>query len=264
MRALCFTVDLDRDVNIQVPGGVAAGSIDRGDGNSPRFTSAQKGLDILSDILKETGIRATFFAEGRTLEYISARGLSGHEVGVHGYDHEDMTSMNENEVRECLGMSVDSIRKATGRDPVSFRAPYMKINDTVLNALPEFGIRYDSSMYGRSESTVRPFRLPNGIVEVPVPEGLDRSGKKIAAYLWPMHEGKRRPEDYVNMASEIKEGVFVIATHAWHMTESRNGGIMTQEEAARNAENVRQVAESIIGMGFEPMSVSECAERFLQ
>ena len=263
MRALCFTVDLDRDVNIPVPGGSAAGSIDRGNGNSPRFGSAQKGLDVLLDILKRTGIRATFFAEGRTLESISAGGLSGHEVGVHGYDHEDMVSMNENEVRECLGKAVGSVRRVIGTDPMSFRAPYMKMNDVVLGVLPEFGIRYDSSMYVRQESSVRPFRLPNGIVEVPVSEGLDRSGKKIAAYLWPMHEGKRLPDDYVRMASEVKEGVYVIATHAWHMTESRDRGIMTREEAARNAENVRDVVEGIIAMGFEPMTVSECAERFL-
>jgi len=263
MRALCVTVDLDRDVNIRIPGGTAAGSIDRGGGNSPRFTSAQAGLDVLLDILKETGVRATFFAEGRAIETISVRGLSGHEVGVHGYDHEDMTSLSEHEVRECMDKAVRAVRRRVGRDPVSFRAPYMKISGSVLDILPEYGIRYDSSAYAQPKrGSVRPFRLLNGVIEVPVPEGIDRSGKKIAAYLWPMHEGKRPPEDYLDMASQVKEGAFVLATHAWHMTESRERGIMTSEEASRNAENVRKVIEGMIGMGFEPMPVSECAERF--
>ena len=264
MRAFCFTVDLDRDVNIQVPGGTAAGSIDRGAGYSPRFTSSQSGLEILLDILKETGVRATFFAEGRTLETISSRGLSNHEVGVHGYDHEDMSSMNGIEVRECLEKAVGSVSRAVGKDPVSFRAPYMKAGDTVLDILPEFGIKCDSSSYVQLSGTVMPRKLPNGIIEMPVPEGLDSSGKKIAAYLWPMHEGKRQPEDYVKMASEVKEGVFVLATHTWHMTESRDRGMMGTEEISKNAENVRAVIEGVLPSGFEPMTLSECAERFLQ
>ncbi|MDR1404052.1 MAG: polysaccharide deacetylase family protein [Candidatus Methanoplasma sp.] len=262
MRVFCFTADLDRDVNIRIPGAAAAGSADRGDGNSPRFGSARAGLDILLEILRDAGVKATFFAEGRTLENVSAKGLSEHEVGVHGYDHEDMTSMSGQEIRECLGRAVRSVRVAAGRDPVSFRAPYMKINETVLGILPEFGIRYDSSMYAQMGGSIRPRMLSGGVTEVPVPEGRDRSGNKIAAYLWPMHEGKRMPEDYVNMASEIREDIFVLATHTWHMAESRDRGIMAPDEVSRNAENVRAVIDGIVGMGFEPMSVSDAAEYF--
>ncbi|MCL2296623.1 MAG: polysaccharide deacetylase family protein [Methanomassiliicoccaceae archaeon] len=261
MRALCVTIDLDRDVNVQMPGDAAAGSLDRGEGTSPRFTSTQAGLDILLDMLKETGVKATFFAEGRTLENISAKGLSGHEVGVHGYDHEDLTSLSKHDIRDCIGRAADAVHRVMGRGPVSFRAPYMKISDTVLELLPEFGIRYDSSMYAQLSGSIMPYALPNGIIEVPVPEGHDRSGKKIAAYLWPMHEGKRQPEDYLRMASEVSEGVFTIATHTWHMTESRGRGNMMPAEISQNAENVKKVIEGIIDLGFEPMSVSETAER---
>ena len=262
MRALCVTADLDRDVNIQIPGEAAAGSLDIGKGTSPRFVSTQTGLDVLLGILKDTRVKATFFAEGRTLDNMSAKGLSEHEVGIHGYDHEDMTAMSEHDVRACIGRSVDSVRRAVGRDPVSFRAPYMRVNGTVLDILPEFGIRCDSSSYVQLSGSIFPFKHPNGIAEVPVPEGRDPLGRKIAAYLWPMHEGKRQPEDYLNMASQVKEGVFVIATHTWHMTESRERGNMTPDEIARNAVNVKKVIDGITGMGFEPMSVSEAAEYF--
>ncbi|MDR3074546.1 MAG: polysaccharide deacetylase family protein [Candidatus Methanoplasma sp.] len=260
MRAFCFTVDLDRDVNTPVPGEIPAGSVDRGAGTSPRFGSARAGLDVLLGILSDAGMRATFFAEGRTLETISAGGLSRHEVGVHGYDHEDMTSMSGRDIRECMSKAVGSVRSTVGRDPTAFRAPYMKMNDAVLGILPEFGIKYDSSVYVPLNASIMPRVLPNGITEIPVPEGTDSSGKKIAAYLWPMHEGRRKPDDYVKMASEVEEGVFVLATHTWHMTESRDGGMMTPDQASRNAENVRTVLEGIIGMGFEPMSVPEAAE----
>ncbi|MDR3205611.1 MAG: polysaccharide deacetylase family protein [Candidatus Methanoplasma sp.] len=257
MKALCFTVDLDRDANIPIPGKAAAGSFDRGDGAEPRFESSEKGLGTLLDILSGMGARATFFAEGRTLEMISSKGLSKHEVGVHGYDHEDLTSLSGHDLRVCMGRAVGSVCRTIGRRPVSFRAPYMKIDDKVLEALPEFGIRCDSSMYAPLSESPMPRRLPCGVTEIPVPEGSDPSGKKIAAYLWPMHEGKRRPEEYVRMAAAVKEGVFVLATHTWHMAESLNGGIMDPNAVRRNAEDVQKVIEEVIGLGFEPMTVSE-------
>ena len=67
MRTLCFTVDLDRDVNEPIFGSVCAGSKDRGDGNSPRFVSAGKGTERLVDLFDDLGVKATFFAEARTL-----------------------------------------------------------------------------------------------------------------------------------------------------------------------------------------------------
>ncbi|MDR3283198.1 MAG: polysaccharide deacetylase family protein [Candidatus Methanoplasma sp.] len=257
MKALCFTVDLDRDVNIQVPGKAQAGSLDRGAGTEPRFSSSEKGLEVLLDVLGETGVQATFFAEGRTLETISSRGLSRHEVGIHGYDHEDLTSLSGHDLRMSMSRAVAAVRRVVNRSPVSFRAPYMKVNDAVLCALPEFGIKYDSSEYAPLGASILPRRLPCGVAELPVPEGLDSSGRKIAAYLWPMHEGKRQPEDYVRMASEVRGGVFVLATHTWHMVESRDRGPMGAAEASKNAKNVQKTIEGIIDLGFEPTTVSE-------
>ena len=92
MRTLCFTVDLDRDVNEPVFGSVCAASKDRGEGNSPRFASAGKGTEKLVELFDELGIRATFFAEARTLHRSGAFSLiKGHEVALHGMDHEDFS-----------------------------------------------------------------------------------------------------------------------------------------------------------------------------
>ena len=67
-RKLYFTVDADRDVNIPIPGSVAAGSIDRGSGTGPRFSSSERGMSVLVDLLDDIGVRGTFFLEGRTAE----------------------------------------------------------------------------------------------------------------------------------------------------------------------------------------------------
>ena len=67
MRRLCFTVDLDRDVNDAVIGKAAAISMDRGQGTEPRFSSSEKGAGIIMDLMDDLGMRCTFFAEARTL-----------------------------------------------------------------------------------------------------------------------------------------------------------------------------------------------------
>lgn len=90
-RSLCFTVDVDRDVNIPIKGMNKAGSMDRGSGKTPRYDSSAEGLRILTELLDEMGVKATYFAEGRTLMNIGAQALFGREVGIHGLDHEDMT-----------------------------------------------------------------------------------------------------------------------------------------------------------------------------
>ncbi len=256
MRTLCFTVDLDRDVNIAIPGGIAAGSIDRGSGAGPRFSSAGKGLSILSDLLDELSIKATFFAEASTLRKMDSSLLSGHEVGMHGAEHEDLTAAGIDEKRKIMEESMAAVKDAVGKAPESFRAPYMKIDDETLGILPEFGIGVDSSRYAEMSPSLIPEKI-GGIWEVPVPEGRDSLGKKISAYLWPMHESKRVPEDYLQMASDMKEGAFVIATHTWHMVESRDKGIMSKEEAEANAGNVRKVLEGMMDMGLRPSTVAE-------
>ena len=81
---LVFTVDLDRDVNFPMEGCREARSLDRGGGTFPRFSSAERGLRILMDILDEIGMKATFFVEGRTSETIGCSSISGHCIGLRG------------------------------------------------------------------------------------------------------------------------------------------------------------------------------------
>ncbi|MDR0508399.1 MAG: polysaccharide deacetylase family protein [Candidatus Methanoplasma sp.] len=258
MRALCVTVDLDRDVNIMVPGSVAAGSIDRGNGTDPRFSSSEKGLLLLVDLFDEIAVKATFFAEAATLRRIDAGMLSGYEVGVHGADHEDITAIEgADNKRAILERAVDTVKDAVGKAPECFRAPYMKTDEETLDILPELGIRIDSSRYVGMSRSLMPERLSNGVWEIPVPESRDAGGKKISAFLWPMHESKRRPEDYLEMASAMDEGAFVLATHTWHIVESRERGLMSPGEIESNIFNVRKVLEGIMDMGMTALTLTD-------
>ena len=254
-RKLIFTVDLDRDVNFPMEGSVAAGSIDRGEGTSPRFSSADRGLDVLLDVLDDVGMKATFFVEGRTSEVLDLSRISGHCIGFHGYDHEDLTGastgvvFDDDGLKGILRRGFDAVSDSVSK-PVCFRAPYMSCDDRVLRAVSELGIMHDSSVY--STVGVQPYPVSFGITEHPVPKGKDVNGKTIAAYLWPMHEGKRQPEDYIRMASEVEDGDHMIATHTWHMVERREGGPLDDREISLNASRVHDVLSGILDLGFRP------------
>ena len=253
-RRLYFTVDVDRDCNIPVKGTSVAGSIDRGAGESPRFSSSAEGLPVLADLLDDLGVRGTFFIEGRTAETIDCSCLEGHCIGLHGYDHEDLTGRETGvvpDVESVLKKGFDAVTDAVSA-PTCFRAPYMSADERVLEAVRSLGIRADSSVYTAVGGPTAPFGS-SGMTVYPVPKAKDRNGKTIAAYLWPMHEGKRRPEDYIEMASGLDH--LVLATHSWHMTESRDGGTMSKDRAEENLRNVRAVLEGILDLGFEPSTI---------
>jgi peptidoglycan/xylan/chitin deacetylase (PgdA/CDA1 family) len=268
LKALCLTVDVDRDVNICIDGQLAAGSIDRGLGASPRFASTSKGLALLSELLDEIGMKATFFAEARTLETIECSNyLDGHEVGMHGLDHEDLTGCNDvaltgDMIVAILDRASQIVTDTVGTKPRCFRAPYMKTDDFVMGCLPGLGIEYDSSLYAPLSECLIPEKLDNGVTEVRVADDLDSEGKKMSAYLWPMHEGRRHPDHYLELASRADKGVFTLATHTWHMCESRKDGRMDDARIRENMASLKKVLEDLIDMGFKPMVIPEAGDRF--
>lgn len=250
-RRFIFTVDLDRDVNIPVAGEVAAGSIDRGSGTQPRFTSTEKGLDSLSDLLDDIGMKATFFVEGRTSEVIDCSSLSGHCIGFHGYDHEDLLGMDTGIEVDCetvLTKGFDAVSDNISK-PVCFRAPYMRADERILDVVSRLGIRHDSSVYRTRDDGLDPYRTVGGMTEHPVPKSKDSNGKTIVAYLWPMHEGKRRPEDYIAMSNDLECDEFILATHTWHLVESYESGLMSEKRMESNMCDLRRVLEGIMDSG---------------
>ncbi|MBO4798876.1 MAG: polysaccharide deacetylase family protein, partial [Candidatus Methanomethylophilaceae archaeon] len=118
-------------------GRAAAGSAG---GAEPRFSSSVKGAEIILDILDEIGMKAVFFAEGRTAGK-GFPGISSHCIGLHGYDHEDFSGMrtgirfSREEKRSILRAGYEAVSDALGK-PVCFRAPYMVYDPEIISMLP--------------------------------------------------------------------------------------------------------------------------------
>ncbi|MBT3294447.1 MAG: polysaccharide deacetylase family protein [Verrucomicrobia bacterium] len=81
----------------------------------------------------------------------------GHEVGVHGFDHEwwvdEVWHAPTAQLREEIGRAYDALRHATGRADVAWASPGWRTTDGVLQALVERGVPYLAECWGRT-----PFR----------------------------------------------------------------------------------------------------------
>jgi peptidoglycan/xylan/chitin deacetylase (PgdA/CDA1 family) len=96
------------------------------DGPSPTLTPR------LLDILKEKGVKATFFVIGQNVAHspdIVARASSeGHEIGSHSWSHPVLTKLSDDKVHEELQKTSEAILSATGKKPTLLRPPYGAIN----------------------------------------------------------------------------------------------------------------------------------------
>ena len=261
---LVFTVDLDRDANIEVPGQTEAGSADRGEGTAPRFSSSGWALARNADMLDSIGMPAAFFCEGRTAEALKDEMgcLDRFELGIHGYDHENLTHrIPRAEAAAAVRHGFDAVKDVTGRTPSAFRAPYMHQPKAVAAFLRDTGtgILTDSSMYASGPGSF-PFALPGYVAEVPVTEGTGPEGGAMSGYFWAMHEGKRPPEDYSFLAKSVPEdGTLVLADHVWHIRESRASGVRSDEDSQKELDFVSEVLRALMDAGAEPETLSDAA-----
>ncbi len=270
MRAVAFTVDVDRDVNLACQGELC--SISNG-GKHPRFDSSARGLELIASLLEEMGIKGTFFWEGRTAEVLSGRMdlkdlMRRQEVALHGYDHEDFAGketgipLDLESTRAVLDRGTAALDRAFGKQMRGFRAPYQRVTEVLLDELRVRDFLYDSSdTVELAGGVANAYRLPNGLPEVPVCWSRDGRGKKIVSYLWPYHEGKRPISDYRDLIDGFQEGLLVIATHSWHPVESYCSGLRSQEEVERGISDLRELLEHIEGSGCQLVSIADHLRR---
>jgi peptidoglycan/xylan/chitin deacetylase (PgdA/CDA1 family) len=100
----------------------------------------------LLDILKERGIKATFFVVGQNAaEYpdiLRRMASEGHEVANHSWSHPALTKLGADGVRRQMENTSEAIARATGRRPVLMRPPYGATNASLNKRLAEeYGLK---------------------------------------------------------------------------------------------------------------------------
>jgi peptidoglycan/xylan/chitin deacetylase (PgdA/CDA1 family) len=123
---------------------------------SPSFVSRGEfgpvGVERIRKLLDEFDIKATFFTPGHTaLLYPDAvHGLvsDGHEIGHHGWVHEALSPLSEQEERTAIERGLEALDGIGGARPSGFRAPAFDLSHRTIDLLVEYGFSYDSSMMG--------------------------------------------------------------------------------------------------------------------
>lgn len=124
--------------------------------SSPSFISrgefGPKGLERIRALLAEFGIRGTFFIPGHTAlaypESVESLVEDEHEIGHHGWVHEALSPLTEEEERSVLERGLEALESVSGVRPTGFRAPAFDMSHRTVGLLVEHGFSYDSSMLG--------------------------------------------------------------------------------------------------------------------
>jgi len=142
---LCLTCDFDA-VSVWLNWGCTGlRALGRGE------FGAAVGAPRLLKLLQALGIEATWFVPGHTIDTFpsvaTAVAEAGHELGHHGYLHEDFGALSRSEREEVLGRGSEAIERLTGRSPRGFRAPNGEVDAALFELLAAHGFGYDSSLF---------------------------------------------------------------------------------------------------------------------
>jgi peptidoglycan/xylan/chitin deacetylase (PgdA/CDA1 family) len=111
-------------------------------------------------LFEKHGIPTTWFIPGHTLDTFGdiCREVhaQGHEVGVHGYYHENPTMIGAAAERRLMDMAFDAFSRVLDVRPVGYRSPYWDFSGATGAILEDFGFSYSSSLMGRDLVPYRP------------------------------------------------------------------------------------------------------------
>lgn len=112
--------------------------------------AGEVGVPRLLKLFKTWGIDTTWFIPGHSIEtfpdQVKQVADAGHEIGVHGYTHENPLMMTVDQEAAVLDKSIELIEQLSGKRPTGYVAPWWQFSDSTIDLLLERGIKYDHSL----------------------------------------------------------------------------------------------------------------------
>jgi len=112
--------------------------------------SGEVGTPRLVQLFDRFKIKTTWFVPGHSAEtfpdQIKMVVDAGHELGVHGYSHENPIAMTPQQEEDVLDKCVDVLQKISGRKPVGYVAPWWEFSPITAELLQKKGFKYDHSL----------------------------------------------------------------------------------------------------------------------
>ncbi|MGW8552574.1 polysaccharide deacetylase family protein [Streptomyces tubercidicus] len=101
-------------------------------------------------LFERRDMRTTWFIPGHSIETFPDQTRmvvdAGHEVGAHGYSHENPIAMTREQESAILDRSIELIERVAGRRPTGYVAPWWEFSPVTNELLLERGIKYDHSL----------------------------------------------------------------------------------------------------------------------
>lgn len=112
--------------------------------------AGEVGVPRLLDLFDKYGITATFFIPGHSIETFPKEMemvvQAGHEVGAHGYSHENPLEMSPEQEEDVMKKSLELIEQLTGKKPNGYVAPWWEFSNVTTELLVKYGFKYDHSL----------------------------------------------------------------------------------------------------------------------
>jgi peptidoglycan/xylan/chitin deacetylase (PgdA/CDA1 family) len=125
-----------------------------GGANSPSdvqrgMFAGEVGTPRVLKLLERSGIRGSWFIPGHSIEtfpdQVRMIADAGHEIGAHGYTHENPIDMTEAQERAVLERCIELIEGVSGQRPKGYVAPWWEMSSRTADLLVQNGFSYDHS-----------------------------------------------------------------------------------------------------------------------
>ena len=126
------------------------GGEDSPDDISRGLFAGEVGSIRLLDMFDKYKLKTTWFIPGHSVETFPEQmkevARRGHEIGMHGYSHENPIAMTRAQDAAVLDRSFALITELAGKRPTGYVAPWWEFSPVTNELLLERGIKYDHSL----------------------------------------------------------------------------------------------------------------------
>lgn len=126
------------------------GGEDSPDDISRGLFAGEVGTPRLLDLFDKEGLTTSWFIPGHSVETFPKQmkmvADAGHEIGIHGYSHENPIAMTREQEQAVLDKSFALISELAGKAPTGYVAPWWEFSPVTNELLLEKGIKYDHSL----------------------------------------------------------------------------------------------------------------------
>ncbi len=124
-------------------GGDSPSDIQRG------IFAGEVGTIRLLNLFKKYKLKTSFFIPGHSIETFPDQTKriadEGHEIGAHGYLHENPIAMTPVQEEAVLVKSIELIEQYSGQKPRGYVAPWWEMSAATAELLQKYGFTYDHS-----------------------------------------------------------------------------------------------------------------------